>query len=151
MLERLKMAGKLKINLLIILCSLSGGAVGVWLVGKLTSTDESLNAAQLAATVSSINATLPMDVDAETVLISTASAQNTFTYNYELISHFKAEIDTLIFKQIMAPVIIDAVCTRGVMKPFRDMGILVRYRYFDENKIEIATITVDTTHCGLAI
>jgi hypothetical protein len=142
------MTEKTKLNIMLISCAIIGAIGGKWAMSKFFNSTPTDKTQLLMAAASEINAGLPMNVDSETVLISTAGSSNSFTYNYELISHQKSEMDVEQFRGIMIPIITNSVCTNSGMQSFRDLEIVVSYRYFDGERLEITTIDIDTTQCA---
>ncbi|SDK44810.1 hypothetical protein SAMN04488540_1402 [Ferrimonas sediminum] len=105
------------------------------------------NSEKLIQVSSEINANLPMNVDSETVLISTSGFNGAFKYNYQLPNFEVESMDVKEFVADMKLPLINAVCTTDDLKAFRDMKIVVSYSYYDSNKNQIAVIEVDTKEC----
>ncbi|MDU1904753.1 MAG: hypothetical protein E6772_08220 [Dysgonomonas sp.] len=79
-----------------------------------------------------INKTCPIIVDAETRLDNTSFLLGkTLQYNYTLLSAEAEFIDTLEFKKIMEPQILNATSTSPQMKYFRDNKVSLNYLYKD--------------------
>jgi hypothetical protein len=140
-----------KLNIVLGACAIIGAIGGKWAISKFFNSELSDKKQLLIAAASEINESLPMNIDSETVLFSTSGSTNRFTYNYELVSHQKSEMNIEQFTNAMNPMITNAVCTKSSMQGFRDLDIVVSYKYFDSSRQEITTIDVDTTQCATEI
>lgn len=130
------------------ICAAIGGAfIGKWAVSGLFTQSPEDKTKLLMQAASEINANLPMNVDAETILLSTVGVQNKFTYNYKLPNYEKENLDITAFVEAIEPNVTNSVCTIEDMKAFRDMEIIVSYSYFDANQKQITEINVDTKEC----
>ena len=134
-------------NALTFVAVIGGAIIGKWAVSDLFTQPPEDKSKLLMQTASELNANLPMNIDANTILFSTIGIQNKFTYNYRLPNHEKETVDITAFVEAMEPSITNSVCTIEDMKAFRDMEIVVSYRYFDTNQKEITVIDVDTKEC----
>ena len=142
------MTKETKTNVMLFCCAIVGAIIGKWAVSGLFTQTEEDKTLILMEAASKINAGLPMNVDSETILISTSGSMNNFTYNYELVEHLKEDIDISLFNKAMIPNITNNVCTNSGMEAFRELGITITYRYFDSNNNEITHIDVDTNACS---
>ena len=142
------MTKETKTNVMLFCCAIVGAIIGKWAVSGLFTQTEEDKTQILMEAASKINAGLPMNVDSETILISTSGSMNNFTYNYELVEHLREDIDVSLFNEAMIPNITNNVCTNSGMEAFREMGITITYRYFDSNSNEITHIDVDTNTCS---
>ena len=134
-------------NVLTVVGMIGGAIIGNWAVSGLFTQSPEDKSKLLMQTASELNANLPMNIDADTVLFSTIGIQNKFTYNYRLPNHEKEALDIPAFVEAMEPSITNSVCTIEDMKVFRDMEVVVSYSYFDTNQKQITVIDVDTKEC----
>jgi hypothetical protein len=134
-------------NALTFVAIIGGAILGKWAVsGLFTQTAEDKTKLLMQA-ASELNANLPMNVDADTILFATVGVQNKFTYNYKLPNYEKENIDIPAFVNNMTPSITNSVCTIEDMQTFRNMEIIVSYSYFDADQKQITEINVDTKKC----
>jgi hypothetical protein len=101
----------------------------------------------LMRAASEINKNLPMNIDMDTVLVSTAGSDNTFRYVYKLINHNVDEIDLQDFNSGMTPRLFNWVCTSDPSAEFRKMKIKVVYSYIDFEGRKVVDIPIDTKEC----
>lgn len=133
---------------LTVVAAIGGAIIGKWAVSDLFTQSPEDKTKLLMQAASEINANLPMNIDADTILFSTVGVQNKFTYNYKLPNYEKESIDIPVFVENMKPNITNSVCTIEDMQAFRKMEIVVSYSYFDANQKEITEINVDTKECS---
>jgi hypothetical protein len=129
----------------VILALVAGKAIGGMLFGS-TSDGSDLDRL-MAQTASTINATLPIMVDSETELISTAGSSTRFTYAYRLPNMAAAGVDASIFNAGMRPGILNFVCTSPEMEVFITNGVAVRYHYSDARRRFITEVTIYPEDC----
>lgn len=132
---------------LTVVAAIGGAIIGKWAVSDLFTQTTEDKTKLLMQAASELNANLPMNVDADTILFATAGVQNKFTYNYKLPNYEKENIDIPAFVENMRPSITNSVCTIEDMKAFRKMEIIVSYSYFDTNQKQVTEINVDTKEC----
>jgi len=130
-----------------IVAVIGGTIFSQWAVSDLFTQSPEDKSKLLMKTASEVNANLPMNIDEDTVLFSTAGAQNKFTYNFRLLNYDKDNLDLAAFEEAMKPNITNSVCTTEDMKVFRDKEVIVSFGYFDTNQKQITVIDVDTKEC----
>ena len=130
-----------------VVAAIGGAIIGKWAVSGLFTQSEEDHTKILMQTASELNANLPMNIDADTILVSTIGVQNKFTYNYSLPNYKKEDIDIPTFLANLTPGITNSVCTIEDMQAFRSMEIVVSYTYLDAVQKQIAVINVDTKEC----
>lgn len=97
----------------------------------------------LMQTASEINKTCPVMVDQFTRLDnSLALPNNSFQYNYTIVSNEKSEINLDTAKKYIEPVIINRVKTDPELKFFRDNKVTMIYNYQDKNGVFVVKYTV---------
>lgn len=80
-------------------------------------------------------------VDSETRLDNTSvMPNNTFQYNYTLINVDKSMIDTIEFKKILEPTILNAIKTNPETAYQRDHNVTIKYCYKDKAGNYLCTI-----------
>jgi hypothetical protein len=90
----------------------------------------------MMATASEINKTCPFMVDQYTRLDNTvAMSDNSFQYNYTIVSNEKSEIKIDTIKKYVVPGLINNVKTNPGMKIFRDHKTTVIYNCRDKNGV----------------
>lgn len=101
----------------------------------------------LTDTASEMNTSLPMMIDSETRLDSTAGVNNTFIYKYTFVNYQKEALEIEEVKNTLLPKIKSGVCTTPELKIFRDNKVLMRYNYYDADGDFIFSIEADTKDC----
>ena len=137
----------LKKNLLTIVPAIIGALIGSWAVSGLFTKDESDYSKMLMQTASKINESLPMNIDSETILVSTVGMDDFFSYKYQLTNVEANSINIEEFVKLMEPQLRNTVCTSEDLAAFRKIKIIVNYIYADHNNVHIVKIPVDTKTC----
>ncbi len=97
----------------------------------------------LMKSASEINKSCPIMVDQETRLDNViALTNNTFQYNYTIVSRQKDSIDLNVFEEYMKPLILNNVTTNPDMKVFRDNKVTMAYYYKDKNGEFVTKISI---------
>lgn len=137
-----------KKNLFTIVPAIIGALIGSWAVSGLFTKDESDYSNMLMQTASKINENLPMNIDAETILVSTVGMNDYFSYRYQLTNVEANSVNTEEFVKLMEPQLKNSVCTSEDLAAFRKMEITVNYIYADSKNVHIVKIPVDTKTCS---
>lgn len=136
-----------KLPLVTALAAIVGAIAGNVIINSLRSNTATDHSKFLMQAASEFNVNLPINIDAETILFSTIGTGNKFTYNMKMPNYEKENLDIEAFVTALTPNITNSVCTVEDMKVFRDMKVIVAYRYFDSNQKQITEIQVNTTDC----
>ena len=89
---------------------------------------------QMMQIASELNKSCPIMVDAETQLDNAvALPDNTFQYNYTLVSMEKASVDISELENYLQPIILNNIKTNPDLKTFRDNDVIMAYNYKDRN------------------
>ena len=104
--------------------------------------------ALLMKTASEINKQLPMMVDKDTRLDSTAGLNKRLQYHYTMVSFSAEEIDEAALQDQFAPMLKNRACTSEKMKVLFESGVTVDYVYRGKNGKSITTISVTPSQCG---
>nr|WP_320000405.1 zinc ribbon domain-containing protein [uncultured Draconibacterium sp.] len=97
----------------------------------------------LMKTASELNEACPLMVDAETRLDNAAAmANNTFQYNYSLMTLVKDSIDISSFEAYLLPQITNNIKTNPDMELFRVNQVTMNYKYVDKNGVFVTKISV---------
>ncbi len=92
---------------------------------------------------SELNKTCPVMVDAETRFDNAVTLpHNIFQYNYTLVNIEKSAVDTIEFKRLMEPGLINQVKTTPQMEVFRKNKVTMNYNYRDKNGAYITLISI---------
>lgn len=90
-----------------------------------------------------INKVLPVMADKETRFDNTlALAGRKVVYNYNLINYLKEEIDTMMFINTLKKELINNIKTTPDMEPFRELNVIMIYRYRDKENNHICNIVI---------
>lgn len=88
----------------------------------------------MVAIASELNKSCPVFVDQETRLDNTTVLPNDiFQYNYTLVNYNTTDVDTLAFKDMLEPTLLNIVKTNPDMKFVRDNKVTLSYYYKDKN------------------
>ncbi|WP_319480625.1 zinc ribbon domain-containing protein [uncultured Draconibacterium sp.] len=97
----------------------------------------------LMKTASELNEACPLMVDAETRLDNAAAMpNNTFQYNYSLMTLVKDSIDISSFEAYLIPQITNNIKTNPDMELFRVNQVTMNYKYVDKNGIFVTKISI---------
>jgi predicted secreted Zn-dependent protease len=97
----------------------------------------------LMKTASELNKMCPIMVDQYTRWDNTAALpNNTFEYNYTLISHTKSEVNLDTAKKYVLPGLINRVKTEPDLKMFRDKNVTMIYNYHDKNGVFVVRYSI---------
>ena len=108
------------------------------------SSQDSLN--RVAA---EINRAVPVMIDKETELLSSAGAEGMLIYNYRLVSYSVFQLDPARFAAGAKERVSQGACSRPETRDdLLKQGVTLRYSYFDKDKQHIATIDVLPADCG---
>ncbi len=94
-----------------------------------------------------INSDCPIVIDKSTTLVSSQSINNTFKYVYMLDSKV-LQNRLLNLKDELRPGAINYYCSSPAMSMFRELGVIVIYAYYDENKNYLFEITITPKECS---
>jgi hypothetical protein len=102
----------------------------------------------LKMTAKMMNSSLPMMVDEDTQWdSSSAGPGKTLSYNYTLIKHSAANIDSSLFANNIRPTITNTICTTPATQIFPDNGVSLNFNYYDNTHNLIAKIQVAPSDC----
>jgi hypothetical protein len=91
-----------------------------------------------------INKVLPAMADKETRFDNTmALPGRKVVYNYTLINYLKEEIDTVMFINALKKELMNNIKTTPDMEPFRNLNVIMIYRYRDKENNHICNIVVE--------
>jgi hypothetical protein len=97
---------------------------------------------QMMQIASELNKSCPIMVDAETQLDNAvAIPDNTFQYNYTLVSMERATFDISELKNYLQPIILNNIKTNPDLKIFRDNDVTMAYSYKDKNGEHLFKLT----------
>ena len=97
----------------------------------------------LMKTASELNEACPLMVDAETRLDNAAAMpNNTFQYNYSLMTLVKDSMDISSFEAYLIPQITNNIKTNPDMELFRVNQVTMNYKYVDKNGVFVTKISV---------
>lgn len=97
----------------------------------------------LMKTASELNKACPLMVDAETRLDNAAAMpNNTFQYNYSLMTLVKDSMDISGFEAFLIPQITNNIKTNPDMELFRVNQVTMNYKYVDKNGVFVTKISV---------
>lgn len=106
---------------------------------------ESVIQEKLVFAANEINKHCPITVDADTRLDNVgAMPNNTLQYNYVIVSKTKEEVDTLEFKKVMEPILVNNMKTNPQMKRLRENKVNLNYQYKDKNGNYLCSVSVDS-------
>ncbi|HEX2933797.1 MAG TPA: hypothetical protein VHO72_00445 [Bacteroidales bacterium] len=92
---------------------------------------------------SEFNKNCPVMIDNATRLDNTlALPDNTFQYNYTILTVVKDSVDVDALKSYVEPTIINAIKTEPQMKIFRDNKTTINYNYKDVEGVTLFTISI---------
>jgi hypothetical protein len=103
--------------------------------------------AELQAKSAEINKSLPTQVDAETVLVSTAVKGNTIEFRHSLINTLNEEVDVPQTTGELYPILRAAACSSAELEIYRDHGTTLQYVYYDKEGNYAFGIKVETRDC----
>jgi hypothetical protein len=96
-----------------------------------------------------LNHSVPVMIDKETELLTTAGAEGMLIYNYRLVRYSLSQLDPNRFATRIKPGLIRNACNRAeTREEFLNQEITLRYAYFDKDQQHIATVDVLPTDCG---
>ena len=97
---------------------------------------------QMMQIASELNKSCPIMVDAETQLDNAvALPDNTFQYNYTLVSMEGATLDISELENYLQPIILNNIKTNPDLKTFRDNDVIMAYNYKDKNGEHLFKLT----------
>ncbi len=97
---------------------------------------------QMMQIASELNKSCPIMVDAETQLDNAvALPDNTFQYNYTLVSMERATLDISELENYLQPIILNNIKTNPDLKTFRDNDVIMAYNYKDKNGEHLFKLT----------
>ncbi len=103
--------------------------------------------AELQAKSAEMNKSLPSQVDAETVLVSTTAKGNTLEFRHTLVNTLNEEVNAPEASAELYAVFRAAACTSAEMKVYRDHGTTLQYVYYDKEGQYAFGIKVETRDC----
>jgi hypothetical protein len=115
-------------------------------VGSSGSSRSARSAAFLAAAAKDANASLPKQIDSETMLVNLASAESTLIYNYRLVNSTVDEIEgqaLLTFRQDITK----AACANPETRQLLEQGVSLRYAYMNNADKPIGSVDVYRFSC----
>ena len=125
-------------------------ASAVWSVlPRSRQNDNPRSLESLSRVAAELNRSVPVMIDKETELLTTAGAEAMLMYNYRLVRYSLSQLDPNQFATRIKPGVTRNACNRAeTREEFLNKGISLRYAYFDKDKQHIATIDVSPTDCG---
>lgn len=97
---------------------------------------------QMMQIASELNKSCPIMVDAETQIDNAvALTDNTFQYNYTLVSMERATLDISELENYLQPIILNNIKTNPDLKTFRDNDVIMAYNYKDKNGEHLFKLT----------
>jgi hypothetical protein len=97
---------------------------------------------QMMQIASELNKSCPIMVDAETQLDNAvALPDNTFQYNYTLVSMERASVDISELENYLQPTILNNIKTNPDLKTFRDNDVIMAYNYKGKNGEHLFKLT----------
>jgi hypothetical protein len=95
-----------------------------------------------------MNASLPLEIDQHTSLVSSSAGPNReFTYNYSLPNHSAGDLDLAAFGQLVSEDLLEHACSDEGALRFLQGNININYLYFDKDGRELSRLTVLPTDC----
>lgn len=120
-----------------------------WALPQSHKNDDPRSLKTLSRIAAEINRSVPVMIDKETELLTTAGAEAMLIYNYRLVGYSLSQLDPNQFATRIKPGVTRNACNRAeTREEFLNKGITLRYAYFDKDKQHIATIDVSPTDCG---
>jgi hypothetical protein len=103
----------------------------------------------LSRVAADLNRSVPVMIDKETELLTSAGAEAMLIYNYRLVQYSLSQLDPNQFATRIKPGVTRNACNRAeTREEFLNKGITLRYVYFDRDKQHIATIDISPADCG---
>lgn len=101
----------------------------------------------LLKTANEINSKLPMMVDSDTRLDSTAGLNKSFRYNYTLVNHTSSSVSASDLESALGQRLINKVCTSKETQVFVKNGVTFSYAYFGNDGKQVTVISVTPSQC----
>ena len=120
-----------------------------WALPRSHQNDNPRSLESLSRVAAELNRSVPVMIDKETELLTTAGAEAMLIYNYRLVRYSLSQLDPNQFATRIKPGLTRNACNRAeTREEFLNKGITLRYAYFDKDKQHIATIDVSPSDCG---
>jgi hypothetical protein len=120
-----------------------------WSLPRSDQNDSPRSLESLGRVAAELNRSVPVMIDKETELLTTAGAEAMLIYNYRLVQYSLSQLDPNQFATRIKPGVTRNACSRAeTREEFLNKGITLRYAYFDKDKQHIATIDVTSVDCG---
>lgn len=103
-----------------------------------------LTYSDLQEIASDANKDLPEMIDEGTRIDYVTGGDGTLTYNYTLINNDKTDFEYNFFQKSLKEEMTKNICTNPDYDSFIENNIVLKYKYFDKNKILIDEITIFT-------
>ena len=145
--ERVSFWVNTKLNGYMMLAAMLGVFATSWAYNALFKPSSQNRAEFLKEISEGVNENLPLELDSETIWFSSSATEDSFTYSYQLPNYDKENIDIKGFIEAMSPGIETDACTLETTKSFRDLDVILLYKYHDTNNSLFAEIKVDTKEC----
>ena len=143
-----KIIVKVLVGASIFVAVIIGNVIGKTAVKSQTHTNnDSRLDSLLIRTASEFNSKLPMMVDAETRLDSTAGINKEFRYNYTLIKRSLKDVSAEAIQNALSEKITNNVCTTKEMNIFVGNNVTVSYAYYSKEGKQITVISVPASKC----
>jgi hypothetical protein len=106
-------------------------------------------ARDVAAASTQLNRRLPIMVDQETQIVSTAALDHVLQYNYQLIHVTVGQVDTTVLAAAARPQVTQFACsTPQTLNAVLKRGVTLRYSYADNKGQHLFTFDVTAHDCG---
>lgn len=102
---------------------------------------------ELTRTAAIINKNSGVMLDEETRLDSVATFSNHIIYNNTMINYSVEQIDPNQFTNILQDIVLKPLCDNKDLKAFKDLGVVMVYRYMDKSGNFISEISKDMSTC----
>ena len=102
---------------------------------------------ELTKTAAIINKNSGVMLDEETRLDSVATFSNHIIYNNTMINYSVEQIDPNQFSNILQDIVLKPLCDNKDLKAFKDLGVIMVYRYMDKSGSFISEISKDMSTC----
>ena len=103
---------------------------------------------KLSAAAQEFNAKLPMMVNAETRLDSTAAIGEEFHYNYTLVRQQRSDVDPDQLTSALRPSLTRSVCGNAQLREFMSPGVDLVYNYAANDGAHIVSIRIERDACS---
>ncbi|WGL16534.1 hypothetical protein PVT68_17450 [Microbulbifer bruguierae] len=113
------------------------------------TTDEQRNLSiQLTQTALHINKGAPQLIDEDTRLDSVSTVKNIIIYNNTMVNYTVDQFNVAEFEVALKAAVIDPLCANTALGAFRELGVVMAYRYLDKDGNFIVELSQDMGECG---